>query len=63
MFSNRAKFIVFPLKKTIYGQENVRKWTLLGGKTQGGWGGSTVMKKKRTVLGKKIQLISRRQPT
>jgi len=51
MFSNRVKFIVFKSKYASYGQENVRKWTLLEGKTQGGWIGSTVNMKGTPVMG------------
>jgi len=36
MFLKYAQISVFPLKYVIYGQENVRKWMLLEGKTQPG---------------------------
>jgi len=51
MFSNRAEFIVFNSKYAFYGQENVRKWTLLEGKTHRNWIGSMVKVKGTPVMG------------
>ena len=45
MFLKYAHITVFLSKYAIFRRENVRKWTLLGGKSQGGWIGSTVIMK------------------